>query len=93
MSYYCSFTYKGIVKPEYRKDVELAALHQNWGAVQSEELKVLFEGWDDYKSSMMFLGNSRKLFGDNYEPSLESVGRKSSSRQRNRQPAASKHDH
>ena len=27
------------------------------------------------------------------EPSLESVGRKSSSRQRNRQPAASKHDH
>ena len=28
-----------------------------------------------------------------FEPSLESVGRKSSSRQRNRQPAASKHDH
>ena len=28
-----------------------------------------------------------------YEPSLESVGRKSSSGQRNRQPTTSKHDH
>ncbi|MBQ9460630.1 MAG: hypothetical protein IJU51_01760 [Clostridia bacterium] len=51
MSYYCSFEYKGIVKPKYRRDIETAFSDHSWTAVQSEELKLLFENWDDYSLS------------------------------------------
>lgn len=64
MSYYCSFEYKGIVKLKYRKDIEIAVSNQNWTTVQSKELKILFENWDDY--SLIFTSNSREPFEDDY---------------------------
>ncbi len=64
MSYYCSFEYKGIVKTKYRRDIETVVSNKNWTAVQSEELKILFEHWDDY--GLIFISNSRKPFEDDY---------------------------
>lgn len=64
MSYYCSFEYKGIVKPKYRRDIETAVSSKNWTAVQSEELKILFRNWDDY--GLIFISNSRKPFENDY---------------------------
>ena len=64
MSYYCSFEYKGIVKPEYRRDIETAVSSKNWTTVHSEELKILFENWDDY--SLIFISSSRKPFENDH---------------------------
>lgn len=64
MSYYCSFEYKGIVKPKYRRDIETAVSKGNWTAVQSEELKILFKNWDDY--GLIFISSRRKPFENDY---------------------------
>ena len=45
MSFYCWFTYSGIIKEEYRNDIEKAVHAKNWAAVESEKLRmVLSEG-------------------------------------------------
>lgn len=64
MSYYCSFEYKGIVKPKYRNDIATAVAAKSWTAVQSEELKILFRNWDDY--GLIFISSSRKPFANDY---------------------------
>lgn len=64
MSYYCSFEYKGTVKPKYRRDIETAVSNKSWTAVHSEELKRLFKNWDDY--GMIFISSSRKPFANDY---------------------------
>ena len=64
MSYDGSFEDRGIVKPEYRRDIETAVSNKNWTAVHSEELKLLFKNWDDYR--LIFVSNSRKPFEDDY---------------------------
>ena len=66
MSCYCSFTYKGIIKPEYRRYVERALEYQDWTEIRSKELKVLFDEWDDYRNELMFSNIYSNIFDDNY---------------------------
>ena len=47
----------------------------------------------DYRKTKIQAIENKARHEELMEPSLESVGRKSSSGQRNRQPAASKHNH
>ena len=41
MSFYCWFEYKGIIKEEYRDDIEKAVNAKSWAAVESEKLRTV----------------------------------------------------
>ena len=45
MSFYCWFTYKGIIKEEYRNDIEKAVHAKSWTAVESEKLRMVLSDY------------------------------------------------
>ena len=47
MSFYCWFEYKGIIKEQFREDIERAINVKNWIAVRSDILKTILSQYVD----------------------------------------------
>ena len=47
MSFYCWFEYRGIIKEQFREDIERAVNAKNWTAVRSDILKTILSQYVD----------------------------------------------
>lgn len=47
MSFYCWFEYRGIIKEQFREDIERAVNAKNWTAVMSDILKTILSQYVD----------------------------------------------
>ena len=64
MSFYCWFEYKGIIKEEYRNDIEKAVNAKNWAAIESKKLRKVLSDFmeldnEDSVLNSMFIKSKR----------------------------------